>query len=69
MIANAIIIRAFVSAIRVVQFLFVVNPKFQASNHFQADLCQTWSVIPKPDFYHDAAHITFLMHRLIRDQS
>ena len=37
-----------------VQFLFFLNPKFQASNLFsetvQAGLCRTWSEIPKTGF-------------------
>ena len=32
---TAKLISAFVFAIRIVQFLYYLNPKFQASNHFQ----------------------------------
>ena len=44
---NCTAISAFVFAARIVQSLFFLNPKFQASRPasvtVQADLCQTWS--------------------------
>ena len=46
---SAKLISAFVFAARIVQFIFFLNPKFQASSHFltssvaaQAGLYQTW---------------------------
>ena len=44
----------FVFAIRIVQSLYFLNPKFQASNHLLSQyslvLCRTWSETPKTGF-------------------
>ena len=49
------LISAFVFTIQIVQSLFYLNPKFQASIHLlwlimQPDLCRTWSYTPKTGF-------------------
>ena len=57
---TAKLISAFVFATRIVQFLFYLNPKFQASSSF---LCLYWPVcvgpVRKPHYWfsHEAAHI------------
>ena len=51
---TAKLISAFVFATRIVQFLYFINPKFQASSRSsvgaQASLCQTWSETLKTSF-------------------
>ena len=65
---TAQLISAFVFATRIVQFLFFLNPKFQASIHFLHVLCLCSSVCVGPDrkpygwFSRDAAH--FFCHYL-----
>ena len=56
------LISAFVFATRIVQFLFYLNPKFQASSSF---LCLYRPVCVGPGrkphcwFFHEAAHLSF----------
>ena len=58
---TAKLISAFVFATRIVQFLFYLNPRFQASSSFLC-LCRSVCVTPvrKPHcwFSHEAAHIS-----------
>ena len=60
---TAKLISAFVFATRMVQFLFYLNPKFQASSYFLC-LCRPVCVGPvrKPHclFSHEAAHLLCL---------
>ena len=50
------LISAFVFATRIVQFLYFLNPKCQASSAAaQIGLCQIWSEIPKIGFCRVAA--------------
>ena len=62
---TAKLISAFVFATRIVQFLFYLNPKFQASSSF---LCLYWPVCVWPArkphcwFSHEAAHILYKQH-------
>ena len=66
-LVTAKLISAFVFATRIVQFLFYLNPKFQASSSF---LCLYRSVcvgpVRKPHcwFSHEAAHIAYHQQRL-----
>ena len=53
---TAQLICVFVLATRIVQFVFFLNPKFQASSLF-ASLCQTWSGTLKTGFSRLAALI------------
>ena len=60
---TAQLISAFVFAIQIVQSLYYLNPKFQASSHassvaVQPGFCQTWSETPKTGFSHNEAHIS-----------
>ena len=50
---TALLISAFVFATSIVQSLFFLNPKFQASNHLlwlYSSVCQHWSETPKTGF-------------------
>ena len=56
------LISAFVFATRIVQFLFSLNPKFQASVAAQDGLYQTWPEIPKTGFLSRvAAHLRMVV--------
>ena len=55
----------FVFAAQIVQFLFFLNPKFQASSHLLCLYSLIWvGPVPKPHcwFSHDVAHILFSEH-------
>ena len=61
------LISAFVFATRVVQFLFFLNPKFQASSHLlwlYSPVCVRPSRKPEHWFSHDAAQLLLLSLQL-----
>ena len=64
---TAKLISAFVFATRIVQFLFYLNPKFQASSYF---LCLYRSVCVGPvrKFSHEAAPLLFLEYEFTDNQ-
>ena len=63
---TAKLISAFVFAIRIVQSLYYLNPKFQASSHLlwlYSLVCVGQGLIPEHWFSHDAAHLGFKAHQ------
>ena len=62
--ATAKLISAFVIAIRIVQFLYYQNPKFQASSHLlwlHSPVCVGPGRKPRRPFSHNEAHIEMCM--------
>ena len=54
------LINAFVVAIRIIQFLYYLNPKFQASSHCGCSAWFVWDLVGNPEyqFSHNEAQIS-----------